>query len=65
MEIKIGDIKLTAEDGVRKNIAGDRETFIYIEVLGTFDSEVKPVPKVLSKDLKAAIEVLEQTCCRY
>lgn len=63
MEIKIGEIKLTAEDAGR-GFDQPRDTYIHIEVLGNFSEAVKPVPKVLASELKAAIEALEKTCCR-
>ena len=62
MEIKIGDIKLTAEDAA--GAFKPRDTYINIEVLGDFSKGVKPVPKVLASELKAAIAALEKACWR-
>ena len=61
MEIKIGDIKLTAEEAPRP-IGRDRDTYIWIETLGDFSGTTKPLPKVLASELKVAIEALEKTC---
>lgn len=61
--MKIGDIKLTAEDAPH-GIGSEQATYIHIEILGDFSGTAKPLPKVLARDLKAAIEALEKSCWR-
>lgn len=58
MEIQIGDIKLTAEEGPNR-----AEPYIIIETLGD-RGKTMPWPKVLASHLKAAIEALEKSCWR-
>lgn len=60
MEITIGSIKLTGEKAPRA-LGEPQDTYIKIEVLAEFSDKVKPVPKVLASELKAAIEALEKT----
>lgn len=62
MEIRIGAIKLTAEEAPGRGC--EQETYIHIETLGDFSGTTKPLPKVLARELKAAIEALEKSCWR-
>lgn len=63
MEIRIGDIKLTAEEAPQAP-GQPRDTYIFIETMGDFSGSTKPLPKVSANKLKAAIEALEKSCWR-
>ena len=58
MEIKVGNIKLTAKDG---RGYPNRRTIITIDVSQDLDNHIFDA---VSEELKAAIEALERACWR-